>query len=125
MVQIQGLPPPEGVTAESVLSRVCAAVASAMGCEAREVWATWAEVAPGCYVEGDQPAWSQPRSTHPPIARLIAFEGRDPAVVEAALWAVASALSSSLGVELSAPFVVYEEVRSGRVLTGGVVRRRG
>ena len=91
-----------------------------MGCPTNQVWATWTSA--DAYVEGDTPATEQPRGTHPPIARLIAFEGRSDQVIEAALFAVARALSEELDLKPDAPFVMYDEAHSGRVLTGGSVR---
>ncbi len=126
VIQVQALPQPEGVSIPRALRALCQAVAGAMGVDAAHVWATWHTLSAGCYVEGGEPASvvTQPRDSHPPIARLSAFVGRDARTIEAALTAAAESLIESLSLGAGNAFVTYDELASGRVYTGGTVRKR-
>ncbi len=123
VLQIQWFEPPPGVSVGQVLASVNARVADELGCEPAQVWSTWSTIEPGRYAEGDDVADGPRRATHPPIVRLLAFEGRDERAIESALMAAAHTLAEGLGLDPDAPFVVYDEIGSGRVFTGGSVRR--
>ena len=123
IVEIQALPQPSHVDPRAAVKAVAQAVAEAMGLPARQVWAAWRTIESGHYVEGDVAADAQPRGTHPPIVNVIAFQGRPEEMIERVLTAVADTLTRQLDLEPGAPFVVYTEVKSGRVYTGGAVRR--
>ncbi|MEM7623384.1 MAG: hypothetical protein AAF235_09290 [Planctomycetota bacterium] len=124
MLQIQWFEPPEHVVIADVLAAVNARVADALGCEPAQVWSVWTTVEPGHYAEGDDVARGPRNATHPPIVRLLALEGRDDQAIESALIAAAHALAEGLGIDPASPFVVYDEITSGRVFTGGSVRRK-
>lgn len=66
----------------------------------------------------DAPA-VQPRATHPPLVRVIAYEGRPPEVVERMLVTVAETLARELRLEPGNVFVRFEEATAGRLYTGG------
>ncbi len=125
VIQVQALPQPEGTSIPRALHALCHVVAGAMNVDPAHVWATWHTLDAGCYVEGGEHAAvrTQPRGTHPPIARLSAFAGRDSRTIEAALTAAADSLIESLGLEAGNAFVTYDELASGRVHTGGRVRK--
>ncbi len=120
VIQIEALPQAAGVDVRAVMGDVCNRVAACMGADPGQVWATWRTLE--AYTEGDTPAESQPGSTHPPVARLIAFEGRSDEQVRSALEAAAGALSEGLRLEPGNAFVLFDEARAGRVYTGGSVR---
>jgi phenylpyruvate tautomerase PptA (4-oxalocrotonate tautomerase family) len=63
----------------------------------------------------------QPATTHPPLVRVIAFEGRPAEQVAALVRCVATTLARELTLEEGNVFVVYEEARPGRLYTGGDV----
>ena len=65
----------------------------------------------------------KPLATHPPLVRLIAFEGRIADELERLLALTAEVLSRELRLEPGNVFVVYREAGSGRVFTGGSIRR--
>jgi hypothetical protein len=105
------------------LKKTCIAIAREYGCEPTQVWATWEEIKPGMYVEGDREAAVQPQSSHPPIAELICFEGKSSDIIEKVLLAGARTLAGELGIPENI-FITYREVLSGRVVSGnGVIRR--
>ena len=58
------------------------------------------------------------------MVRLTAFEGRNAAQVEAIMLAAVEALALALGVAPGNVFLVYQQVGSGRVYSGGEIRRR-
>lgn len=123
ILDIRALPQPRPDRIEPALHATCRAVARAYGCTPREVWATWTELPAGRYVEGDAAASVQPEASHPPLVRLLCFEGKSEAVIEATLEATAAALCAGLELRGNV-FVEYVEARSGRVIAGdGVVRR--
>lgn len=119
VIQVEGLRQAPGVDLERILATVCEELAAVLGEEPRGTWATWRTVEH--YVEGRDAQAVQPQSTHPPLVRVIAFEGRSPDQVAAMLWCVADVLTRELRIEEGNVFVVYEEARAGRLYTGGEV----
>ncbi|MEW6277123.1 MAG: hypothetical protein AB1758_00770, partial [Candidatus Eremiobacterota bacterium] len=112
-------PQPDGVEVPVVLGKLCAAVAECLGGDPRDVWATWETVSH--YVVGGDAAEIQPRSTHSPVVRLLALEGRPAELREAMMVAVDRVLTRELSLEPGNVFVEYAEVRRGFVLDGGRV----
>ena len=90
VLEIRALPQPDPGRVGPALAATCLAIAREYGCEPHHVWATWVTLEPGHYVEGDRPATEQPGQTHPPIGRLLCFEGRDPDTIERVLLAMPS-----------------------------------
>jgi phenylpyruvate tautomerase PptA (4-oxalocrotonate tautomerase family) len=126
VLRISGLPQREGVDVEGALRAVATAVAALLDEPPHGTWATWEAIPPGSYVEGGDGASVQPPSTHPPLVRLLSFEGRVEEQIEAMLACVADVLARELQLEPGNVFVVYEEVLAGRLSSGGrVVRRSG
>ena len=123
VIEIRALPQPEDVV-ERVLTCVTKAVADVLGEEPSGTWATWEEIPADRYSEGDVAAAAQPRETHPPLVRVIAFEGRSDEQVSAMLEAAAAAVAGELAIDPGNVFAVYDEARSGRIFTGGRVVRR-
>jgi phenylpyruvate tautomerase PptA (4-oxalocrotonate tautomerase family) len=122
VVEIRALPQPDDVV-ERVLSAVTRAVADVLGEEPRGTWATWDEIPAGRYSEGDVAAAAQQQETHPPLVRLIAFQGRSDEQIAAMLEAAAAAVAGELAIDPGNVFAVYDEARSGRIFTGGSVVR--
>lgn len=123
VLTIMALPQADPARIEPALKAAAAAIAAAYGCPPGQVWTIWHEIPCGRYLEGDDAAGVQPESTHPPVGRLLGFEGRDDATIAATLTAAAAALSAALGIPGNI-FIEYAEARSGRVIAGdGVVRR--
>ncbi len=123
VLEIRALPQPDPTRIEPALKATCKAIAMVYGCAPRQVWATWVTVEPGQYVEGDAAADLQPADSHPPVARLLCFEGRDDDTIARTLRAAADTLSAGLGIPGNI-FIEYAEGRNGRVIDGaGVVRR--
>jgi phenylpyruvate tautomerase PptA (4-oxalocrotonate tautomerase family) len=75
VVRIRALRQPGIVDRAAVLANVSSALAELLGEPAEGTWATWEELGPGAYVEGSVAPDEQPRSTHPPLVSLLAFEG--------------------------------------------------
>lgn len=122
IVQITALPQPSSVDRARVLERVSLALAAAIGCEAGEVWAVWLPIEAGSYaVDGHAPV-TQPQESHPPMARVMAYEGRSAEAIARTVEAVGRTLAGCVGLDPSCVFVSYEELRAGRVFTGGKVR---
>jgi phenylpyruvate tautomerase PptA (4-oxalocrotonate tautomerase family) len=121
VVEIRALPQ-AGVEIEPVLAAVTLELAAFLGEEPQGTWATWEEIPGGRYSEGGDAPAAQPRSTHPPLVRVTAFEGRAQNVVAGMLATVAETLARELGLEPGNVFVRYEEQVSGRLFTGGSVR---
>ncbi len=123
VLQVKALPQADPTRIPDALTATCAAIAEVYGCAPRQVWATWETIEPGLYVEGDVAAEVQPPDSHPPIATLTCFEGRDPAEIEALLTTAARTLGEALGMPGNI-FMDYREAASGRVIAGdGVLRR--
>jgi phenylpyruvate tautomerase PptA (4-oxalocrotonate tautomerase family) len=124
VVRIRALRQPGLVDTAAVLASVSQALADLLGEAPDGTWATWEELGPGAYVEGSVAPDEQPRSTHPPLVSLLAFEGRPAEVVDRMLTCVAETLARELDLEPGNVFVTYDEVRSGRVYDGGRVVHR-
>lgn len=123
ILEVRALPQADPDLIKPTLSSACRAIADAYGCEPRQVWGQWIELEPGRYLEGDVPADQQPADTHPPVARLLCFEGRSPDVISTVLEVGGRAIAEGLGIPGNI-FVEYVEARSGRVIAGnGIVRR--
>jgi phenylpyruvate tautomerase PptA (4-oxalocrotonate tautomerase family) len=122
VVEVRALPQPD-VVVERVLAAITGRVAAVLGEEPHGTWATWEEIRARAYAEGDDLADSQPLDTHPPLVRVTALEGRSDEQIAAVLEEVVAAISEELALEPGNVFVVYDEVSSGRVYTGGRVLR--
>jgi hypothetical protein len=121
VIQVTALPQRPGTDVSKVLTTLCREVAAALGEEERGVWATWQQLEAGAYAEAGDARSQQPAATHPPIARVIAFRGRSPDVVERMLETVAAVLVRELSLEDGNAFVLYEEALRGRLYTGGAI----
>jgi phenylpyruvate tautomerase PptA (4-oxalocrotonate tautomerase family) len=123
VIEIRALGSPPGDDPAAALRRICTEVAGAMDLPTRQVWATWQEIAPGSYVEGDVPAAAQPDGSHPPPVRVMA-RGRGTEGTARLLAAVARAVAAALQLaDADNVFVVYEEMLPGRTHTGGELLR--
>ncbi len=120
IVQITALRQRVGVDLDAVARTLVIAVSRELGEEPSGTWVTWQTLEPGSYREGADDAPSeQPRGTHPPLVRVSAFEGRPPELVARVLSAVAGTIVRELGLEPGNAHVVWDELRAGRVHTGG------
>jgi phenylpyruvate tautomerase PptA (4-oxalocrotonate tautomerase family) len=122
IVEISALPQPASVHIPTVLERVGLALASGMECDPAVVWAVWRGVEPGGYVVRGHAPLTQPQDSHDPIARIMAYEGRPAGVIARTVEGVGRTLAGCLGLDAANVFVMYEELRAGRVFTGGKVR---
>lgn len=120
IVQVTALRQRVGVDLDAVSKALAVAVSRELGEEPSGTWVTWQTLLPGAYREGvgDAPL-EQPAATHPPLVRVSAFEGRPPELVSRVLSAVAGTVVRELGLEPGNAFVVWDELRAGRVHTGG------
>ena len=124
VVRISALPQPDSVDISRVLAAVTTELAALLGEPPAGSWATWSTIRPGRYAEGTQTPEHQPRDTHPPLVRVIAFEGREPELIERMLTTIADTLVRELGLSLGNVFATYEEAASGRVYSGGRILAR-
>ena len=124
ILNIKALPQNDSSKVRTALKKTCLAIAEFYQCQPSQVWATWEELKPGMYMEGDLSVDSQPQGTHPPIAQLTCFEGLTTDRIEKILELTASTLSSHLGLENNI-FITYHEAKSGQVIAGdGIVRKQ-
>jgi len=120
IVQVTALRQRVGVDIDAVSRALVLAVSRELDEDPSVTWVTWETLAPGGYREGEHdPPSEQPVSTHPPIVRINAFEGRDTDVVARILSAVAGTIVRELGLEPGNVFVVWDELVAGRLHTGG------
>ena len=121
ILDVTALPQPDHVDIGRVEAALIQAVAAEFDEEPSGTWVVWRALEPGRYAEnGDAPAL-QPASTHPPLVRVIAYEGRSPEIVARVLVAVAETLVRELGLASGNAFVMWDELQAGRVYTGGRV----
>jgi phenylpyruvate tautomerase PptA (4-oxalocrotonate tautomerase family) len=81
IIEINALPPGDGVDVPTALASVTTAVAAFLGEEPRGTWAIWHPVEPGGYAEGAEAPSAQPRGTHPAIVDVFAGRRDDAAVL--------------------------------------------
>ncbi|MGE0527900.1 MAG: GNAT family N-acetyltransferase [Bdellovibrionales bacterium] len=124
VLHIRALPQADPVKVRSALTGTCLAVAKTYGCKPEQVWATWEEIRPGLYAEGENAADRQPDSSHPPIVELIGFEGKSSQEIENILVVAGQTLSKALEIPGNI-FITYREALSGRVIAGnGIIRKQ-
>ncbi len=123
ILHVRALPQHDESKIGPALEKTCKAIASFYNCDPSQVWATWEEIKPGFYVEGEQGAELQPQSTHPPIAQLTCFEGSSDKDIEELLKVASSTLSEALSIGDNI-FMTYHEAQSGKVVAGnGIVKK--
>jgi phenylpyruvate tautomerase PptA (4-oxalocrotonate tautomerase family) len=124
ILHVKALPQKDPSKVKTALKKTCLAIAEVYGCQPQHVWATWEEIQPGFYIEGENNPETQPAETHPPIAQLLCFEGKNPTEIEEVLTVAASTLSQYLELNGNV-FITYHEARSGQVIAGdGIVRKK-
>jgi hypothetical protein len=122
--EIKALPQGPGIDIQAAMKRLCIEIAALMKVSEHQVWATWQIIEPGWFVEGGKAADIQPPDTHAPIVNLIAFEGRDPALMEQVIMRATDILTSALKLSPGNIYMHFTETLSGRTYTGGELRRR-
>lgn len=124
VLHIRALPQKNPGNNKIALKKTCLAIAQIYGCKPEQVWATWEEIKPGFYVEGNNEALEQPTESHPPICELICFEGKSSDQIERILTTTANVLSETLGIPGNI-FITYHEAKSGQVVAGNGLIRKG
>lgn len=115
ILHIRALPQKNPSKIKLALKKTCLAIAKFYNCDAKHVWATWEEIRPGWYIEGDKDFNVQPKDTHPPIAQLTCFEGLQSQQVEDLLKLTSQTLSNHLDIGDNI-FITYHEAKSGKVI---------
>ena len=121
LLDVAALPQPDHVDLGTVEAALIHAVAAELDEEPSGTWVVWRALEPGRYAESGNAPALQPASTHPPLVRVIAYEGRSPEIVARVLVAVAETLVRELGLAAGNAFVMWDELHAGRVYTGGRV----
>jgi phenylpyruvate tautomerase PptA (4-oxalocrotonate tautomerase family) len=121
IVEIRALPQKPSADVPYVLERVCTELAAAVGIPEKQIWATWEVIEERHYVEGRNDMPDQPPTTHPPLVRILAYQGRSEDTIRTMLETVARSVTDALGLEEGNAFVVYEELKAGRVYSAGDV----
>ncbi|OGQ35438.1 MAG: hypothetical protein A3F16_03730 [Deltaproteobacteria bacterium RIFCSPHIGHO2_12_FULL_43_9] len=124
VIEIKALPQKEWISVPNVLKKLSAKVSQVMGEEPKHVWASWESIKPEHYVEDNHETPLQPAGTHPPIVKILAFEGRPQELVEKLMSAVAEFLVKELELDPGNVFIIYQELRSGHVFDGGQVVKK-
>ena len=123
ILHVKALPQKDPSLISKALKKTCLKIANFYKCEPNQVWATWEEIRPGHYFEGETEALVQPENTHPPIAQLTCFEGSSAEQIEELLKIASLSLSESLDIGDNI-FMTYHEAKSGEVVAGnGIVRK--
>ncbi len=123
ILHVRALPQKNESIISQALKSTTVAVSKVYDCRPEQVWATWEEIQPGRYLEGENEASTQPHGTHPPICELICFEGQTPEKIEQLLKVASSTLSQSLGIQDNI-FMTYREAKSGEVIAGNGILRK-
>jgi phenylpyruvate tautomerase PptA (4-oxalocrotonate tautomerase family) len=121
VVEIRALPQKPPADVPWVLEKVCVELAAVLGIPEKRVWATWQTIESRHYVEGRDDVPDQSPGSHPPLVRVQSLEGRPPETVRRMLETVARSVEQALGLEAGNVMVVHEELRAGRVWSGGAI----
>ena len=122
VISIKTLPLDEDeVRTPDILKKLCTTVSQELNYKPNHVWATWEYIAPHLYAVGNYSVPFQPQSTHAPLVRVLAFEGRSKKEIGALLHVIARVLAQELKVDLGNIFIEYAEARSGKLYDGGQV----
>lgn len=122
VISIKTLPLDEDeVRTPDILKKLCTTVSQELNYKPSHVWATWEYIAPHLYTVGNYSVPFQPQSTHAPLVRVLAFEGRSKKEIDALLHVIARVLAQELKVDLGNIFIEYAEARSGKLYDGGQV----
>jgi phenylpyruvate tautomerase PptA (4-oxalocrotonate tautomerase family) len=122
VISIKTLPLDEDeVRTPDILKKLCTTVSQELNYKPSHVWATWEYIAPHLYAVGNYSVPFQPQSTHAPLVRVLAFEGRSKREIDALLHVIARVLAQELKVDLGNIFIEYAEARSGKLYDGGQV----
>lgn len=122
VISIKTLPLDEDeVRTPDILKKLCTTVSQELNYKPSHVWATWEYIAPHLYAVGNYSVPFQPQSTHAPLVRVTAFEGKSKREIDALMHVIARVLAQELKVDLGNIFIEYAEVRSGKLYDGGQV----
>ena len=122
ILEVKALPQKNPEKISNALKKTCKEIAEFYQCDLSKVWATWQELKPGFYIEGEEAPHEQPESTHPPLVTLTCFEGLSPEKIEYLLELTSKTLTKELSLGENM-FILYKEAKSGEVVSGnGVVR---
>lgn len=124
VIEIKALPQKEWISVPNVIKKLSAKVAQVIGEEPKHVWLTWETIKSEHYIEDNHESPLQPAGTHPPIVKILAFEGRAQELVEKLMSAVAEVLVKELELEPGNVFILYQELRSGHVFDGGKIVKK-
>ncbi|MBC76093.1 MAG: hypothetical protein CME64_08760 [Halobacteriovoraceae bacterium] len=120
ILHVKALPQKDSSKIAPALKKTCRAIAEFYECKPEHVWATWEELRPGLYFEGENSVDNQPVNTHPPIATLTCFELDDPERIEKLLLIASKTLSEALGLGDNM-FITYQKAKSGEVVSGNKI----
>ena len=119
VVRIRALPQPS-----ADVRAVTIAVARALALELEEpphgTWVTWQTV--DAYAEGGEAPAEQPPDTHPPVAIVLAYRGRDPETIGRMLQCVGDTLVRELDLEAGNVFVSFQELAPGHLYDAEGIR---
>ncbi len=117
VVTVESLFPPDPEAVDRLLLEVPRAIASAISCDAGDVWVYWHAVGAAC-------SGGQLRSfaDHSPVVTIRARAWRTDDQVKRGMAAAAAAVASSLGLPLEEVWVHWLELPPGRVYAGGGIR---
>jgi len=117
---LKGLPQKKPSKIRKALKNACAAIAKEYGSPVKHVWATWEEIKPGMYIEGDVSYKKQPKKSHPILGQLLCLEGKSPEEIERLLAVASETVGESLGMPGNV-FITYHEVARGQAVSGDTV----
>ena len=123
IIQIKALPQKSGLDINKILKTLTAEVSKATKIPLNNLWATWETLTSQLYIEGETSSSLQPFNSHPPLVNVISFEGKSIDIQEAIMTTVGRVLTRELQIDQGNCFIVYDEVKAGKVFVGGEILR--
>jgi len=122
-VHIKALPQEKPEVIPQILKSICSKVAEIAKVPEFGVHVTWENIAGGCYGEANTTPDLQPKDTHPPIVDFLMYEGRSDNQISDAIEVIAKEIYEGLGLGEGNVFIHFKEATSGRVYTGGAIKK--
>lgn len=122
-IHITSLPFAGRFDAPAAISAISADFCAASGVAPRHVTVTWRYLEGGHHAVGGEPAFEQPRDSHPVLVDLLAPDFNTPEQVETMLCALAKSIASHCDIAPHNVFICYRAAASGCVFDAGDVVR--
>src|SRR5438309_1836978 len=112
IINIKTLPLDGTIDTAAILVRLIEQLTLEIEYKAEEIWATWEFLPADNYAVGEEVSSTQTNASHPPLIRILAFEGKSPEMIERMIKKVAHLVSEELHIDIKNIFIEFHEAHS-------------